>query len=277
MAKGESVAKASAVVDWTIHPVPINAIDIGAQMLRHEPDSDDVIELAADIAARGLLQPIGVSRDGARYQLRWGSRRLAAHVRLRRPVVMARIVAAGDVAEVVGDAARENLLRRDLTLREEIDAIRRIAAEGRNAGQIADLCGKSREWVNRRLAFDSLPIECRDAVLEGTLPLGHAEDLALLEDTSARAYLTSWAIQQRPSRSALRGAVEALASTPSFGDAIEKGAAVAAGVATAQALLTACWVCDVGVPLDRVVIVRCCARCAEGMAHAGACVEVPNA
>jgi ParB/RepB/Spo0J family partition protein len=266
MAKGEQKAKLP-VVAMTVVNIAISAIRIGAQMLRRDPYDDDIQELAGDIAAHGLLQPVGVvALDAVRFQLLWGSRRLAAHVRLGRVEIPARICDSSAASEVVAIAARENLLRRDLTLREEIDAIRGLTTEGKSPSQIADLVSKSRAWVDRRLAFDAIDPEIRDHVLEGDLPLGHGEALTLVADVGARSYLLTHCLQHRPSLVSLRALVASLEATPSFGDAVEAGAAAAQPAAAQQQLHLACFSCREPRPLGEMIIIRCCAACAAAIA-----------
>jgi ParB/RepB/Spo0J family partition protein len=265
MAKGESKTKPAAL-PMDVRDVLVSTIHIGAQMLRHEPHDDDVQELAVDIASHGLMQPIGVApRDAGGFQLLWGSRRLAAHIRLGRAVIPARVCDAHTTEEVIATATRENLLRRDLTLAEEIDAIRRLTAEGRSPAQISDLVGKSRAWVDRRLAFDSLPADIRDHVLDGALPLGHAETLALVEDPGTRSYFLTHCLQHRPSLAALRATLEAIAQTPTFGDAVEAGAQTAQQASPSGELLQACHTCEQPIPLIKLIVLRVCAHCAGAL------------
>lgn len=270
MAKGDSKAKPTGTEDWSVGPIPVNDIDIGEQMLRSDPDSEDIIELAADIARRGLLQAIGVSRSGHRYQLRWGSRRLAAHRRLRRPTIMARIVEPGDVSEIVGTAAVENLLRKNLSLEEELHAVRRLTAEGRSPAEISDLCSKSRAWVDRRLALDGLAADLRDAVVSGDLPISHAETIALLDDPGARAYLLAHTLQHRPTLYHLRALAETFKATPTIGAAVEAGAQVAERQAEAPALHLPCACCRDLVPLDQLAVIRTCGSCTQIIQRGGA-------
>lgn len=270
MAKGEQKAKAQAP-PMDVQLIPLHSIEIGAQMLRHDPHDDDIQELAADIAAHGLLQPIGVyPLDAGRFQLLWGSRRLAAHVRLCRTEIPARIVPEQTADEIVGTAVRENLLRRDLTLREEIDAVRRLTKDGLSPAQISDLVGKSRAWVDRRLAFDSLPLSIRDHVLAGDLPIGHAECLALVEDPGAQSYLISHTLQHRPSLVALRASIESIQACPTFGEAVEAGAQAAEQTHAQQAIMMACHVCEQPHPINSLVIIRTCGPCAHAIQHAAA-------
>jgi ParB/RepB/Spo0J family partition protein len=249
--------------------IPLTAITIGVQMIRHDDNDDDITELAADIAARGLMQPIGVApvADGT-FQLLWGSRRLAAHRKLRAPTIAARICAGTMAEEIVSTAARENLLRRDLTLREEIDAVRGFANEGRSANQISDLVGKSRDWVNRRLAFDALPANVREYVLSGDLPLGHGEVLALIEDPGTQQYLLTHCLQHRPSLVSLRATAQAIEASPAFVEAIEAGTTAAQPSLTTPTARLDCYACDDATPVTELVVIRCCAQCATAIRSA---------
>lgn len=270
MAKAESKAKA-AVDSREFREIPIAAIEIGAQMIRHDQHDDDIQELAGSIARRGLLQPIGVCPGSeGRWQLLWGSRRLAAHQRLARSHILARICDACATEDVIATASVENLLRRDLTLAEEIDAVRRLTGEGLSPAQISDLVGKSRNWVDRRLAFDSLAPGIRDYVLAGDLPLGHAEALGLVEDPGTQNYFLHYCLQNRPSLAALRATLEAVKNTPTFGQAIEEGTAIAQQTLAAPTVHLPCHACDEPKPLDALVIVRVCGDCAAALAHCAA-------
>lgn len=265
MAKGETKAKPDDP-SMVVHNIPLDAIIIGKQMIRADANDEEIAELAADIAARGLMQPVGVVAlpDGT-FQLLWGSRRLAAHRRLRRQTIAARICPATMAEDIVGTAAAENLMRRDLTLEEEISAIRGLTREGKSPDQISSLVGKSRSWVNRRLAFDSLPPGLRDPVLSGDLPIGHAEALALVEDPGTQNYLVTHCLQHRPSLTSLRATIEAIASSPAFVEAIEAGANAAQSPGTQQTARLDCYTCDEPTPIPELVVIRCCANCAAAV------------
>lgn len=270
MAKAEEKAKVSAQA-MRVERVPLDRITIGAQMLRHDPHDDDIQELAADIARRELLQPIGVcpAANGT-FQLLWGSRRLAAHVRLARTHIIARICEPHTTEQILATAAVENLLRRNLTLAEEIDAIRRLTTEGRSPAEISDLVGKSRAWVDRRLAFTSLPLTIRDHVLEGRIPLGHAEQLALVTDDAAQLYLVNQVVQHQPTLSQLRATIEAIRQAPTFGEALEAAAQTAQSTAAPTSVYIGCHVCSKPHPIGELIIIRACAPCAGAMHNAAA-------
>ncbi len=92
---------------------------------RRRFDSESLQELAASIAAYGILQPLTVRQQGAVYELvagerRWRAARIAG---LRQvPCLLARV----DEEDAALLALIENLQRRDLDYMEEAAAIARL-------------------------------------------------------------------------------------------------------------------------------------------------------
>jgi ParB/RepB/Spo0J family partition protein len=181
-----------------VKEIQIGSIRHGEQHIRDVPDDDSIGELAESIASRGLLEPIGVMEtEAGTYQLLYGDRRIKAHHRLRRDKIWAIIHAPGE-QEIKATALVENLQRAQLTLQEEMDAVRYLAVEkDLSVARIAAALSKTRSWVLTRLMADGLPPHLKEPLLEGVLPVGHAEALALLADDSGQRYLVSQCIAFR--------------------------------------------------------------------------------
>lgn len=259
MAKGsEQKAKVSNVS--TFRNIPLDLIDQGEQLIRETPDDDDIAELAADIAAHGLMQPIGVrSLPDGRYQLLWGDRRRRAHLRLHRVEILAHVDPTGSDS-VVGTAARENLLRRALSLEEECDAVSRLHhTDGKSPAEISSLTGKSRSWVLRRLAVPQLPDDLRGPLLDGTLSLDAAETLSQLDDIAARAYAINQVRIGRLTSSQTRELVKAMVASPSMEQAVMAGVETAASQRQPEEILIRCAHCRTPRPPHELQIVRLCA------------------
>lgn len=192
----EQLLQGPSPQNLTLTAIPLALIDIGDQQLRHDPHDDSITELALDIQRHGLLQPIGVRPAAAgRYQLLWGSRRLAAHIRLRLTHIPATIYTNPDhtTREL---ALVENLQRQQLSLEEECAAVAHLhLTEQRSPDQVAAALGKSRAWVLRRLAIPNLPADLRPHVYDASISIGAAEELAALDDESTRRQLTAEAVQ----------------------------------------------------------------------------------
>jgi ParB/RepB/Spo0J family partition protein len=185
--------------------VAVDLIDIDDQALRHDPEDDSILELAQDIAQKGLIQPVGVTaKESGRFQLRWGGRRLAAHKRLRRPDIWARIWDNYDIS-VKALAVVENLQRKQMTLAEEVDAVQFMhEVEEKSIEQIAAAISKTRSWVLNRLMVPELAPHLRDPLLAGDLPLSHVEVIARVPDPGAQSYLVAQALQNRWNKSQLK-------------------------------------------------------------------------
>lgn len=280
--KGEGPRQPSLVLAQTpaqhssssleVHHIPVDSIDQGEQLIRADQNDDDITELAADIAAHGLLQPIGVAplADG-RHQLLFGMRRLLAHRRLRRETIAATIHDTPEQS-IRATAARENLLRRQLTLQEEIDVVSDLhTKEQRSPDQIASLLSRSRAWVLRRLAVPQLPVDLREPLLDGALSLGHAETLALLTDDGMRAYAYSQVRASDLSVGDTKQMVGVLLETPSIATAVESGIAAAHAPLAPMELLATCAACNTPRKLGDLTLVRVCT---DGCAHQG---DNPNA
>jgi len=247
-----------------LHEIPLVLIDIGDQQLRADPEDEGVVELAADIAHRGLLQPVGVYETKAgRYQLLFGSRRLAAHKRLRARTIRAQIFDPPEDGIRI-TAIVENLHRANLTLKEECDAVTHLhTRENKSPDSIAAQLSKSRQWVLRRLAVDSFHPDCRNAVLDGRLALGSAEIITQLEDDGARNYLLSETLAGRLTTAQVHAMAETLRTIPTTEPAVQAGVNVFLQNQQTPIVTLECEACRTRRPMAELRIVRVCAEGCE--------------
>ena len=154
----------------SIEPLP-------GQPRRHF-DEAALDELAASIAARGVIQPVIVRPLGAgRYQLVAGERRWRAAQRARLHEIPA-LVRELDDRDAMALALIENIQREDLNPVEEARAYHRLAQdESLTQAEIARLVDKSRSHVANLQRLLALPDEVLDMVEQGALSMGHARAL----------------------------------------------------------------------------------------------------
>ena len=167
-----------AIADIVPHP---------GQPRRHFAE-EALTELAASIAARGVIQPVIVTPYGAgRWRLVAGERRWRAAQRAQLHEIPALIRDLSE-REVTALALIENLQREDLNPIEEARAYHRLAEdEGLTQAEIAKMVDKSRSHVanfQRLLALPPLVIEL---VEEGRLSMGHARALIGADNALALA------------------------------------------------------------------------------------------
>ncbi|TNE31299.1 MAG: ParB/RepB/Spo0J family partition protein [Alphaproteobacteria bacterium] len=156
----------------------VAAIDPMPGQPRKRFDEDALAELAASIAARGVIQPVVVRPKGSgRYQLVAGERRWRAAQRAQLHEIPA-LIRDLDDREVMALALIENIQREDLNPVEEARAYHRLSEEeGMTQAEIAQLVDKSRSHVANLLRLLNLPAGVLDLVEEGGLSMGHARAL----------------------------------------------------------------------------------------------------
>ncbi len=156
----------------------ISAIAPHPSQPRRHFDDAALGELAASIAARGVIQPVIVRPLGnGRYQLVAGERRWRAAQRAQLHEIPALIRELGD-REVTALALIENLQREDLNPIEEARAYQRLAEqEGLTQSEIARMVDKSRSHVANFQRLLALPEAVLSLVETGKLAMGHARAL----------------------------------------------------------------------------------------------------
>jgi len=122
----------------------------------------DVADLAKDIEANGLLQPIVVMTypqpvEGYEYKLVAGFRRHMAHRVLKKQYISA--VIRDSMTEVQSRLfnLKENIQREDLNIKQESYALKILRDLGLGRQDVADALGKSGGWVQVRFMLLDLP------------------------------------------------------------------------------------------------------------------------
>ena len=204
---------------------------------RRHFDEAALDELAASIAARGVIQPVIVTAlGGGHYRLVAGERRWRAAQRAQIHEIPA-IIRDLDEREVTALALIENLQREDLNPIEEARAYHRLAEDdGLTQAEIAKLVDKSRSHVANLQRLLSLPEGVVELVECGKLSMGHARALVGVENALVLA-------QQAAARHLSVREVERLARRQTTGSSAprrarsESSSADAADIAAVQSHL----------------------------------------
>ena len=189
-AAGEPKPAPAAALRDGLASVAVASIAAHPDQPRRHFDEASLNELAASIAARGVIQPVIVRPlAGGGYQLVAGERRWRAAQKAQLHEIPAIIRDLSD-RDVMALALIENIQREDLNPVEEGRAYNRLAEiEGLTQAEIARLVEKSRSHVANLQRLLSLP-ESVIAYLEaGLLTMGHARALVGHEDAAALAEL----------------------------------------------------------------------------------------
>lgn len=170
--------------------LPVADIQAHPDQPRRHFDEEALAELAASIAARGVIQPVIVRPlDNGVYQLVAGERRwrAAQKAQLHEIPAIVRDLAERDVMAL---ALIENIQREDLNPVEEARAYQRLSEhEEMTQAEIARLVEKSRSHVANLQRLLSLPDPVLDHLEAGRLDMGHARALIGRENAAELAQM----------------------------------------------------------------------------------------
>jgi len=162
--------------------IPVEHIERNPFQTRTRFDEQQLEELAASIAATGVVQPILVRPlPGDRYQLIAGERRWLASQRVGKATIPAMVRSVSD-EQAMEITIVENLQRADLNPMEQARAFDRLSHDFKmTQEQMAQRTGKNRTTIANFLRLLRLPGEIQGKVEAGELSFGHARALLALE------------------------------------------------------------------------------------------------
>lgn len=189
-------------------------------------DPGDVAGLAATIAERGLLQPLGViAVGGGRYRVVYGGRRRAAAIQLGLERVPC-IVLDADDPDLLLRQLIENVQRQDLNDIEQARAYARLRSQiveergklpenelDEAVGQAVGLSGRT---VRRYLGLLDLPDEVQLMIRRGDLSVTQAQHLRRVPSAKTQLELARLAIEEGMSAAELSKLVTYFAANPNL-------------------------------------------------------------
>lgn len=163
--------------------IPLDLIDHNPFQTRSQINQEQLAELAASIAANGVVQPVLVRPlAGGRFQLIAGERRWRASQIAGKTTVPAILRQVSD-EQAMEITIVENLQRADLNPMEQARAFERLSREFHmTQEQMAQRTGKDRATVANFLRLLKLPSSVQSRVESGELTFGHARALLALSD-----------------------------------------------------------------------------------------------
>ena len=162
--------------------IPVELIDRNPYQTRAHMDDTQLSELAASIAASGVVQPILVRPlANGRFQLIAGERRWRASQKADKKTIPAILCQVSD-EQAMEITIVENLQRADLNPMEQARAFERLSREFRmTQEQMAQRTGKDRTSIANFLRLLKLPSGVQTRVETGEMTFGHARALLALE------------------------------------------------------------------------------------------------
>lgn len=200
-ASEDAIATASQERWEKLRYVPVDAVIPNPRQPRSGWDHSQLEELAGSIATKGLLEPIIVRPQGARYEIVAGERRWRACMMAGLSEIPA-IVRSYEDQDSLEAALIENLQRNDLNPVDEARAYQNLMSEfGLTHEEVAKRVSKDRSTVTNLLRILRLPEQVLAHVSRGTLSLGHArvivgtpEDVQLA--LAERIVEDGWSVRQ---------------------------------------------------------------------------------
>ncbi|MCK4505466.1 MAG: ParB/RepB/Spo0J family partition protein [Candidatus Aegiribacteria sp.] len=165
--------------------IDIDLIDPNPFQPRKEWKPEEIASLAASIRSQGIIQPLILKKEGKRYQLIAGERRLRAarEAGLKKVPV---IVREASREQMLALALVENIQRQDLGPMEKAEAFKRLSSEfDLTQEDMGNRVGMSRSSVANFLRLLELPESVQKMLSEGQLQMGHGRALLGLKDDSA--------------------------------------------------------------------------------------------
>lgn len=170
--------------------VPIEAVAPNPDQPRRKFLEEDLADLVASIAEKGILQPLIVRPNPGgdpKYQIVAGERRWRAAQRAQIHSVPI-IVREYSDTELLEIAIIENIQRADLNPVEEAMGYRQLMDKfGHTQEKLAESLGKSRSYIANLLRLLQLPDDVLGLLQDGSLSTGHARALITTSDPSGLA------------------------------------------------------------------------------------------
>jgi ParB/RepB/Spo0J family partition protein len=173
-----------------------------AALRAHTVEDDNIIELAADILVRGLLNlPTVVATEDGNFIVTDGARRSTALIlnlsnKLCADEVTVQVKPSQSDLETLADQFAGNATVLKTTNKDYINGLYTLATEGNmSLAKLAKKVGKSKEYINRLFKTLRLPEEIIDAAEAGSVPVGNLITLSELSGKVSDDELADWVIK----------------------------------------------------------------------------------
>ena len=152
---------------YVLQDLPVSSIDVWNEAQARKLDTRGVAALAKSIRADGLQNPPLVRKDGNRYTLISGQRRLAAVKSLGKRTIPALVLQGShaSVDDAKASSLIENIHRRGMNPAEAAKSVRFVVQQKgkKEAGRVL---GMSMRTLERHIGFDAVPDNIKELVPE---------------------------------------------------------------------------------------------------------------
>ncbi len=187
-------------------------------------DAGDVNGMAQTMQRFGVLQPLGVRREGQGFTVIYGNRRREAALLAGLREVPCLLVEEANDGQAAVRQLLENVQRQQLNDLDQARAFRRLlddarreqpeASEGTLYEHVGRLVGLSQATVQRYLSLLDLAPGAQAALADGTLSVTQAQHLKAVKDARKQDEVAAYAIREHLSAAQLSRVCSVLARQP---------------------------------------------------------------
>lgn len=173
-----------------VKDIPLGDLVIGKGQVRVKDVGKEIDELADSIQIMGLLEPIVVAPadKAGKYEILTGQRRFLAHKQLKMPTISAAILTQKvDESTAKAISVTENLVRRDISQKEKIDACTSLYKKYGTFKAVKEATGLSEDAIKHYVKYDRLVPQLKKLVDSGNVDIKvalRAQDAASVEGTT---------------------------------------------------------------------------------------------
>ncbi len=187
--------------DRTVHEIPLTEIFCDNDFnCRGKIAPLDVVDLARDIKQRGLDIPIIVQpyteHPPHKYRIVAGHRRYMAFRVNESPTIPTNIRTDLDEFAAAGLNLRENILRKQLNIKQEANGIRKFMLAAWSEQAVAEYIYQSRGWVQVRFMLLRLPEDIQNECAAGLIGQEQIRKLVTMKNGSDEQYAYVRAIKE---------------------------------------------------------------------------------
>ena len=194
--------------------IPLDQIKPSRHQARKQFSEDSIKALAESMKQEGLLQPVSVRQVGDAYELIGGERRLRAAKLLGWTTIDAKLIQTVSEGEAAAKGLIENLQREDLNSIEEAEGFTELKALDSywNQERIAEISGKSPDYVSRSFSLLELPAEVVEKLRQRNLSREHGIELVRINNANSQKGMANKIVKGGWSVKKTREAIDGLAS-----------------------------------------------------------------
>ena len=177
--------------------IPIEDIYPNANQPRTHFDEKALQELAESIKVLGIIQPITVRKDGAKFEIISGERRYRASKMASLKEIPAYVRLVND-QELLEMALVENIQREDLDAIEVALTYQRLLEEiGLTQEALSQRVGKERSTITNSIRLLKLNPDVQQAIRNGNISAGHGRAILSLENPEDQQALFKQIVNNR--------------------------------------------------------------------------------